>query len=653
MSAIAEVVAATVNQASDRAGNSTIFPYGLPLPLTIDSPRTKYWLQRVFQTDLKEAELGIRTSDRLCRRIAKEAKRNGVGDPVKRLFLLLVNPISRAHVYIDPGRDPVLSFEAGILRLYRPGEHAGRFDHRDLRGQIEWWPQVEENVSRLDEEQAACLRTLPSVFEDLAGWDTHSPEHRELLTLAVFAFGSLLEEPMVLDAAVKTQPKIADRFAPLGWWRPDGRELPYTPIPDLIKTVPRDGVDNPLTRLVKEIKYLYRDLMEEEPTAGLVIGRVRALHHIVTRDEEKFRSLMAESVMNEIEQLREVNTVIDKALQQTGIELPVDVPAYCQTIGQRALPVVELDHADRCIAVIRELKCRMLGVTADNKKTFESIITGNAELKSIAQAPSANIGRIAELSAEILGLQDRLRTEMETLRPLLVVPPASLRPVPIPAPTKEPAPVVPPAPVTDPDTENLALLADIEQLQRELSERNTEIYRLKHRPAVTGPDAPEPGPTALQVADLMVKTGRVPPAAVLKLMQTLYGTDRLVVLDSAFESAKKSDSFRQPERLYSLLTCLITDYAEALRRGTPDASARQLLGNAYRAQESEPVQTSRRLARLRTFRYEGRDVMMTQHLGIGATSDAPSTIRVHFLWDGALGRIVIGYAGPHLPTHER
>jgi len=152
------------------------------------------------------------------------------------------------------------------------------------------------------------------------------------------------------------------------------------------------------------------------------------------------------------------------------------------------------------------------------------------------------------------------------------------------------------------------------------------------------------------IIDLAVEHGRLPPYAILRIIQIRYEPDRVVVLNSAIEASMESEGFRQPRRLYDLLVRLVTNYVDALRRGQPDSEARHVLGNAYRANESETVQSVRERVRTRTFRYNGRDIAMFQHLGIGVAESVEDTIRVYFSWDPESGRVIVGYVGPHLPT---
>lgn len=133
----------------------------------------------------------------------------------------------------------------------------------------------------------------------------------------------------------------------------------------------------------------------------------------------------------------------------------------------------------------------------------------------------------------------------------------------------------------------------------------------------------------------------------LMVISALYG-DRVVVLDSAWRSAKKSTEFRFPERAFELLLLLVTDYWESLAAGRGDTEARKVLGNSYAPSESEVSETNKRARSLRTFHYDGRDVEMFQHLKIGVKDSVYETWRTYFTWDAERRLLVIGHCGPHL-----
>ena len=131
----------------------------------------------------------------------------------------------------------------------------------------------------------------------------------------------------------------------------------------------------------------------------------------------------------------------------------------------------------------------------------------------------------------------------------------------------------------------------------------------------------------------------------LRLIGAVFG-DRVVILESAFESAQDSSVFRHRKKAFSLLWTLCTSYWNALASGEGDAEARRSLGAGYAAKESETLSTGGR--RRRTFAYRGVEILMEKHLKIGVADNRAETLRVHFEWLAESKQIVIGYCGGHL-----
>jgi hypothetical protein len=131
----------------------------------------------------------------------------------------------------------------------------------------------------------------------------------------------------------------------------------------------------------------------------------------------------------------------------------------------------------------------------------------------------------------------------------------------------------------------------------------------------------------------------------LRTIATIF-PDRVIVLDSAYESAQDSSAFRHRKKAFSLLWTLCTDYWKALTSGHGDGEAKQCFGAAFAAKESETLSSAGR--RRRTFTYGGAEFLMEKHLKIGVADSKAETLRVHFEWLGDRKQILIGYCGGHL-----
>lgn len=97
----------------------------------------------------------------------------------------------------------------------------------------------------------------------------------------------------------------------------------------------------------------------------------------------------------------------------------------------------------------------------------------------------------------------------------------------------------------------------------------------------------------------------------------------------------------------------------ATRRHPPPFAARSRSSRAVPVPSAAPAAPStasarslsegnRRARALRTFRVDGHDVEMFQHLKIGVKDSVYETWRTYFTWDAERRRILIGHCGPHL-----
>lgn len=124
--------------------------------------------------------------------------------------------------------------------------------------------------------------------------------------------------------------------------------------------------------------------------------------------------------------------------------------------------------------------------------------------------------------------------------------------------------------------------------------------------------------------------------------------EHLVVLPSAYESARDAQGFIQTGRALSLVERLVTDYLPALERGG-DALAREVFTPCeYSATESESTRSSKRAMELRTFTYNNEPRQFLKHLRIGTSPSPLLGWRCYFFHDADRQRIVIGHCGAHL-----
>lgn len=125
----------------------------------------------------------------------------------------------------------------------------------------------------------------------------------------------------------------------------------------------------------------------------------------------------------------------------------------------------------------------------------------------------------------------------------------------------------------------------------------------------------------------MSKEARLADA--LKIVVLLF-PDRVIVLETAWKSAKDAAEFKDPRKAFDLLYTLCKDYWEAMAAGKSDAEARAVFGKAFSAKGSETVEKNRKARALRTFTYRGRSVEMMMHVKIGIKDSIAETFRAHF-----------------------
>lgn len=139
------------------------------------------------------------------------------------------------------------------------------------------------------------------------------------------------------------------------------------------------------------------------------------------------------------------------------------------------------------------------------------------------------------------------------------------------------------------------------------------------------------------------------PEEALRCVTALHG-DRLHVLPSGWDSAKKADHFHNGRRLLTLLMRLATSYYETMLEGGDVQARRVFTVSEYAGKESETIMNSRALMKARTWSYQNREIPMVRHLKIGVSTDTSLSIRVYFEYLPDLKRIVIGWCGEHRPV---
>lgn len=191
-------------------------------------------------------------------------------------------------------------------------------------------------------------------------------------------------------------------------------------------------------------------------------------------------------------------------------------------------------------------------------------------------------------------------------------------------------------------------LTHCEHLERELSEARTELFNHRtYRETLSCADAPSEMPQVdFQLMRRVATREALTPADVLAFIQFVAG-GRVVVLESAWKSARQASAFPYSARMLEALNTMVFPYFESLKSGNPDAVARELLAGSYSAKESESVGGNPKFRVQREFVFEGQTRFFERHLKIGNGTGTRDGMRVYFdIFNGE--KIVIAYAGPHL-----
>ena len=105
-------------------------------------------------------------------------------------------------------------------------------------------------------------------------------------------------------------------------------------------------------------------------------------------------------------------------------------------------------------------------------------------------------------------------------------------------------------------------------------------------------------------------------------------------------------NYKGSQKLLKFLWLLVNDYFGAITSGTPDSEAKHILGQTYRANESESVLNESRLRRQREQVIEGKKKLFTKHINIASARDSRNSCSIYF--DITNGNMTIGYIGVHL-----
>ncbi|NLQ12462.1 hypothetical protein HGI81_01145 [Olsenella sp. KGMB02461] len=131
--------------------------------------------------------------------------------------------------------------------------------------------------------------------------------------------------------------------------------------------------------------------------------------------------------------------------------------------------------------------------------------------------------------------------------------------------------------------------------------------------------------------------------------------DRVEFLESAYASARNyrgGDLDRYWRSLLSLHDVLWPLRATNREYGVDVAREfRNKSGFEYAANESQETLAIEECRRARTFRYQGKDQLMVNHVKVGNSGNIQEgAMRIYLLYDADRKKIIVGHIGKHLPT---
>lgn len=186
------------------------------------------------------------------------------------------------------------------------------------------------------------------------------------------------------------------------------------------------------------------------------------------------------------------------------------------------------------------------------------------------------------------------------------------------------------------------LEANIEQLEHKLKKKELELVaanktKLKLQQIHSGPSE----------AFRNVILERLKVADVFTLIEELFPH---VEFSDDFSTYVQTCNYEMPQKLLKLLFILCDEYYLAIIGGTPDSIAKDIIGQCYRANESNTTMQNAALRARREFSFNGEKKLFIRHLTIGNAHDPRKTVQVYF--DIVGNTLQMAYVGEHLPLAE-
>jgi len=669
-------------------------PHGLPVclfPSGLSGPQAASAIERLMGRSHKEILRKYETSTVIYRMLKSMRKHGATASGLpESVFVQLFYSARRNIIGIRDSEDADLPcLELSLLRRYHENYLASLdlntavVDCEAILQLFPWWSyfqitgltmmltrRIYPSAALRDKTCILGVQLLPALFRDLGRYAELDAEQQRMLAGTLFACATMFDVRHILDAAVLREPRLAGHLA---WIDFSGSgPLPYeVPAKTILNRYhpktsaalsPLFSIEDQLHRLSVVTQH-FSDLLTVtdatgparttvRPTFLMEISTVFAIHDQLLASYDVVEKEARHYVTKTLDVVEQrISETSGELTQLAGEGLPVATIRPLIHSAQ-SLSLRDLGMADAFSTVLVHLASEDDSAYKEITRFGDEIEKVVARLDKLTEDPVRNANAIAETGKQIGLLRSQFETAYQafgdTVRKTSAISSSGLaQPVPAPKPEPGTAKTTPVAPPTEQWVydEHARLESELKGARDDLFKARQTIESLQQAGRDTPASALTPSENAA-IFNLAMDKATVSDALTVASLQW---PDHLLILPSAEQSAKAMDAFRNTRRLYEVLKQLVVDYRDLLIRGRPDAEARHVLGNIYHANESDTVMGSSRLRGYRTFKYRGKDVVMAQHLALGVSTDISTTIRVHFMWDAEERRIVIGYAGKHLP----
>lgn len=553
------------------------------------------------------------------------------------------------------------SVEYRILSPYMDPEFdnwASMLDVQAMLDRYPWFMKAFKGIRYLvNSYPIGCV--FKRVFDEVETWDKLDADCQRRTANAVFALSSLSSSTVVLDAACSIAPSLRVLLEPFQW----------EPDPIFIEADNHPACDARLIDAITALKYSLPTSIppEQDPWMQTLFELIPVQR--VTSVYEECRDALKEHWFQFIgEKFSTLETNIriagnsaddvSRKASETLHGLLNRLPAWLESAKNMPMTI----HSHRSI---RDFVVDIEVVVDLAEECINSLKKYSAEIRELSDDPLSNLTRINEITTIISDVQSEIDTYLADIQKMAATKPAfeSAKVEASSALIAHHPDTVSPAALKCADagspticpSDHEALMTMYVQLESEAQGLRRRCHELdqanqhltnQFRLVRISDDTLMNDAELLRTIFLCEST----PEDLLRTVAALYGEARIVVLPSAYESARASKDFQNTRDLARYLDILAGAYVDAMRGGEAERGRKLFPPGVFAPQEHPAITEDPKYSNHRMFEYEGKPVEMFTHLKLGVSKDVRHTMRIHFHWDHIKGRVVLGHAGPHLPN---